>query len=237
MSYLVLFKLVRKTRLSIGSLGRISFKRGYYLYVGSAPAKWISKRIERHATKEKKLRWHIDYFSNNRFVSFLDYKITEFKECSLARKLNKRFTYIASFGSSDCNCPSHLFYSNSSKLSSLENLTFLENKESAKGQKAFKRRSKELESYFMSKEKEFEALCIRCGSCCGAYDGDPCLHLKKDKDNKYYCRIYPQRFGERKTISGDDFECVPIREILNDSWIGDYLCAYKNLHRRKLFNV
>lgn len=92
-------------------------------------------------------------------------------------------------------------------------------------------------SYLKQKEKEYEDLCIRCGACCGAYDGDPCSHLKKDKEGKYFCEIYEKRLGRRKTVSGKVFECVLIREILDSSWPGDSLCIYKKLRKKKNFLV
>ncbi len=73
----------------------------------------------------------------------------------------------------------------------------------------------------------WESLCGRCGACCGAYDGDPCEHLRQDEGKKYYCSIYATRFGMHKTISGKDIRCVPIRDILNSSWPGDHCCGYK----------
>tara|TARA_Y100000031_G_C8051611_1_gene306428 strand:- start:357 stop:650 length:294 start_codon:yes stop_codon:yes gene_type:complete len=76
------------------------------------------------------------------------------------------------------------------------------------------------------KEKEWENLCLRCGGCCGAYD-DPCSHLAEDKTGKYYCRIYAKRLGERKALSGEEFDCVPIGKILGTRWKKDYLCRYK----------
>ena len=92
-----------------------------------------------------------------------------------------------------------------------------------------KRSIKFLNNYFLNKEKEYEQLCNRCGACCGAYDGDPCVHLKKDNKGRYYCAVYPNRLGDQKTVSGEDFECVPISEIINNSWPGGHLCAYKRL--------
>jgi len=83
-----------------------------------------------------------------------------------------------------------------------------------------------LDRYFEIKEKEWENLCIRCGGCCGAYD-DPCIHLKIDKGNRYYCEIYTRRLGERVSIKGEKFDCVPVKEILNTHWKKDYLCVYK----------
>jgi len=63
-------------------------------------------------------------------------------------------------------------------------------------------------------QKQYEALCKRCGSCCGAFDGDPCSNLAMDEENKYYCRVYDERFGPQKTLSGKIFNCVPIRELV-----------------------
>ncbi|MGC9363608.1 MAG: hypothetical protein ACP5FZ_03460 [Fidelibacterota bacterium] len=74
---------------------------------------------------------------------------------------------------------------------------------------------------------EFEELCIRCGGCCGAFDGDPCEHLRRGDDGLCYCAIYENRFGWHKTVCGRKLECVPIMERLHDEWIGDHLCAYK----------
>lgn len=61
--------------------------------------------------------------------------------------------------------------------------------------------------------KEYDALCRRCGACCGAYDGDPCVHLEKNEGNKYHCNIYDNRIGMQKTLSGKQFACVPIRDL------------------------
>ncbi|MCK4519614.1 MAG: hypothetical protein KAT96_00370 [Candidatus Omnitrophica bacterium] len=85
--------------------------------------------------------------------------------------------------------------------------------------------------YFEEKDKEWESLCRRCGACCGAYD-DPCLHLKKDKEGKYNCEIYSERFGLKKSIKGEEFNCVPIKEIIKTHWKNDHLCAYKKLSKQ-----
>jgi len=44
----------------IGALGRVKLKRGTYVYVGSAQNN-LKKRIQRHFSNNKKIRWHIDY--------------------------------------------------------------------------------------------------------------------------------------------------------------------------------
>jgi hypothetical protein len=80
--------------------------------------------------------------------------------------------------------------------------------------------------YFVKSQKRWEALCNRCGGCCGAYD-DPCEHLRKDSETTYYCEIYQERLGERKAVSGDKFDCVCVKEILHTHWKNDHLCVYK----------
>jgi len=62
-------------------------------------------------------------------------------------------------------------------------------------------------------EQKYEALCRRCGACCGAYGTDPCVRLKKDAGGKYYCNDYDNRIGLQTTISGKNFACVPIRDL------------------------
>lgn len=92
--------------------------------------------------------------------------------------------------------------------------------------------NQEQERYHQFQEQElarWEAKCGRCGACCGAYDGDPCEHLRKDNQQKYFCSVYEHRFGQHKTISGKQINCVPIRQILHASWPGDSCCGYKNI--------
>ena len=96
----------------VGSLGRIYFKKGYYAYVGRARRGLLS-RIRRHMRKEKKKRWHIDYFlekGNVFLVSFFDE--SSCSECEKARMIEKIYAGkpIKGFGSSDCKCISHLIY-------------------------------------------------------------------------------------------------------------------------------
>jgi uncharacterized cysteine cluster protein YcgN (CxxCxxCC family) len=73
------------------------------------------------------------------------------------------------------------------------------------------------EETYQQKQKEmddeYEALCRRCGWCCGARDGDPCVNLEKLADGTYFCRVYPNRIGQQKTVSGKSFTCIPIRVV------------------------
>ena len=79
-------------------------------------------------------------------------------------------------------------------------------------------------------KQEFESICNRCGACCGAYDNDPCIHLRKDEENNYFCDIYEDRLGFHKTVNGNRIKCIPIiKKLEKGPWIGDGLCAYKQL--------
>lgn len=75
----------------------------------------------------------------------------------------------------------------------------------------------ETEFYLKKQElmlNEYENACLRCGACCGLQDNDPCVNLQRASCGKYYCKIYNNRLGAQKTISGKSFTCVPIRDNL-----------------------
>ncbi|HQJ15510.1 MAG TPA: hypothetical protein PLJ26_03390 [Candidatus Omnitrophota bacterium] len=83
--------------------------------------------------------------------------------------------------------------------------------------------------YWQEKEQEWNARCGRCGSCCGALE-DPCVNLQKLQSGGYACRLYENRLGRQRTVSGKEFMCVPVREKISagQSWPGDERCEYKN---------
>ena len=85
------------------------------------------------------------------------------------------------------------------------------------------------ENYLREKDSEYEALCKRCGACCGATEADPCARLSKDDTGLYFCAAYNDRLGIQKTASGREFNCVPVSKILFESWSGSWACAYKRL--------
>ena len=81
------------------------------------------------------------------------------------------------------------------------------------------------------KELEHEALCKRCGACCGVLENDPCEHLKKGSDEKYLCDIYEDRFGMQKTLKGEPILCVPLRNVLHKTWWGRIGCSYYKVYK------
>lgn len=88
----------------------LSYLPGTYIYVGKAK-KHLQKRMAYHLRRRKKLHWHIDRLTLNAdHVRALPIRLPEAPECDIARALADRFPAIPGFGSSDCKCDSHLFY-------------------------------------------------------------------------------------------------------------------------------
>ncbi len=109
--YMLNIEIEREINITVGSLGNLKFKKGFYVYVGSAITN-LEKRVRRHKRKEKKLRWHIDYLTV-RANKITAYPIVTRKklECPLASAIARIAPdSVPNFGSSDCSCRSHLFY-------------------------------------------------------------------------------------------------------------------------------
>ena len=114
--YILLFRITGDFSKCIGSLGKIQFEKGNYAYVGSAQSS-LFPRLERHFSKKKKIRWHIDYLTSSKNIQIRRaiYSPADTKEfeCLLGKDISKlSFSRpIHAFGSSDCEqaCGSHLF--------------------------------------------------------------------------------------------------------------------------------
>lgn len=119
-TYLLFLFIQQDINLTIGALGCKLFQQGNYIYVGSAFGPGgLEKRITRHLKQEKKIFWHIDYLLNDNFVKILAYGkiLSDYKiECNVVDQIRGTFQekslIIKNFGSSDCNCKSHLLYFN-----------------------------------------------------------------------------------------------------------------------------
>ena len=111
--YQLMIQISSAIELQIGSLGLVHFEAGKYVYTGSA-MKNLAKRIARHESSEKKLRWHIDYLLAHDRVELIGVRrhfSTQREECLYNTKLiNKGASVpVRGFGSSDCRkCDAHL---------------------------------------------------------------------------------------------------------------------------------
>lgn len=115
-SYLLLIKLNEDRNIKYGIRKNNLFKKGYYVYVGSALNN-LEKRIQRHLRSNKKKHWNIDFFLEYGIIINVYYKENVYREeCYIAGLLKDIFLPILNFGSSDCKCKTHLFYISQYKL-------------------------------------------------------------------------------------------------------------------------
>jgi Uri superfamily endonuclease len=108
--YVVATWVPRRTTIVVGSLGPVTFDRGWHAYVGSA-RRGREARVSRHLRTGKPLRWHADYLFA-RFPGRLAWTVDgELTECELAGAL-ARLPGAARrpprFGAGDCRCAGHL---------------------------------------------------------------------------------------------------------------------------------
>jgi Uri superfamily endonuclease len=121
-TYILVIYMKKKTKINVGALGSIHFKKGFYFYVGSAMGSSGSaslvNRVKRHISldKNKKIHWHIDYLLENENSNIIKIILipSAFRlECMIAQELlDTSDSFIEDFGSSDCFCKSHLIYFN-----------------------------------------------------------------------------------------------------------------------------
>ncbi len=117
--YVFLMRLREFQQLEIGALGEHAFPPGWYLYVGSA-RRGLAKRVERHWSLKKAVRWHIDYLStavgSEPVGAVIIPTSAGLTECEVNQKIglmDGNQTLVSGFGASDCRagCPAHLWYS------------------------------------------------------------------------------------------------------------------------------
>lgn len=97
--------------MEVGVLGLLEFPQGFYAYCGSAMG-GLRARISRHLRSKKKIQWHVDYLlAKGRVKGVMCAETNNRLECRLADGLGNAFNTYPRFGSSDCHCPSHLFFS------------------------------------------------------------------------------------------------------------------------------
>jgi len=113
--YTLVIELSKARIIRVGKLGETEFQPGTYLYTGSAMA-GLRARLLRHLSNKKKLRWHIDYFLNDkeaRIKKIVLYPAAPGQECWQNQKigaLRGALSVGRKFGASDCKagCPSHM---------------------------------------------------------------------------------------------------------------------------------
>ena len=107
-TYQLHIAIARPRILTIGRLGTFRFPAGRYVYTGSARRNLVA-RVRRHLSRDKKLRWHIDYLLAARGVRVVDVTLSSDGECAQNRRVVGEII-VPGFGASDCraHCGSHL---------------------------------------------------------------------------------------------------------------------------------
>ncbi|HET90972.1 MAG TPA: GIY-YIG nuclease family protein [Chloroflexi bacterium] len=113
--YALVLKLLRRTVIGVGRLGRFQFPAGWYVYVGSAHGPGgLKARLSRHLRSPKPLHWHLDYLRAHAQPVQVWYAVGKRRrECAWARAVSQlagASIPVHRFGASDCHCPAHLFH-------------------------------------------------------------------------------------------------------------------------------
>lgn len=116
-SYLIVAFLHVACELTFGRK-KTHFPRGWYIYVGSG-MKGLEKRIVRHLSPIKKKHWHIDYFLEKAWIeAIVVMPSPQREECKKSRLLEAIGGRVVArkFGSTDCNCATHLYFFSTNPL-------------------------------------------------------------------------------------------------------------------------
>ncbi|MDV0443690.1 GIY-YIG nuclease family protein [Methanorbis rubei] len=113
--YCLILECTAPQTVRVGALGELDFPSGWYLYAGSALGSGGLLRVSRHVRfyreQYRRPKWHIDYLLASpevRLCRTVCAKTESDLECVLAASLGG--DGVPSFGCSDCDCATHLFY-------------------------------------------------------------------------------------------------------------------------------
>lgn len=113
-TYTLVLDLPKPAEITVGALGPREFPAGAYAYTGSALGSGGFARVDRHrrvATGAHDARhWHVDYLAGHPATALVAVHQAAGAdcECTVARGLPDG--PVSGFGSSDCDCRSHLAY-------------------------------------------------------------------------------------------------------------------------------
>jgi Uri superfamily endonuclease len=112
--YQLRIRLHRAVVLRVGSLGRVRFAAGTYIYTGRA-ARGLRARVLRHVRGGRCQHWHIDYLLSSQAARVVRVALASTNpddECRVNTATGRGAMAVAPrFGASDCRngCPAHLW--------------------------------------------------------------------------------------------------------------------------------
>jgi len=114
-TYALILASADKKPVRIGKLGVLCIKPGFYVYVGSAFGPGgLTARIRHHLKSSSRPHWHIDYLAPTLSLCEIWYSYDpvrrEHQWAEVHAGARHASIPLPGFGSSDCNCLSHLFF-------------------------------------------------------------------------------------------------------------------------------
>lgn len=119
--YLLVLEVTTRAVIQVGKLAKFAPEPGQYYYLGSAYGPGgLRARLRRHLRGGSALFWHIDYLQVladpvEIWTSFGP-KEGEHQAARMLDGLSEFSAAMPDFGSSDCSCPTHLFYQTATDL-------------------------------------------------------------------------------------------------------------------------
>lgn len=101
--------------IRVGRLGDLRLQPGFYVYVGSAQGPGgVRARLAHHMRHAEHPHWHIDYLRQHTTLEEIwfcyDRKSREHAWARCFAGMRGVSVPLAGFGSSDCDCETHLFF-------------------------------------------------------------------------------------------------------------------------------
>ncbi len=116
-TYALILRCAGSAEVSVGRLGTLPLRRGWYVYIGSARGPGgLRARLLHHLRPVVRPHWHIDYLRHHAAVGVkevwttCDRRATEHSWSRAFGRAPGALAPFAGFGSSDCDCHAHLFY-------------------------------------------------------------------------------------------------------------------------------
>ena len=114
-TYALLLSSATDAVIRVGRLGDLQLQPGFYVYVGSALGSGgVRARLAHHMRLAERLHWHIDYLHRHTSLEEIwfcyDEKSREHAWARCFAKMPGASVTLAGFGSSDCDCGTHLFF-------------------------------------------------------------------------------------------------------------------------------
>jgi len=113
-TYILVLRSYTARAITIGRLGKLRLRSGFYLYIGSAFGPGgLRARIQHHLRRARCPHWHIDYlrrYTQLEAVWYWSGSRREHEAVTVVGGLPGATVALPGFGSSDCECDTHLFW-------------------------------------------------------------------------------------------------------------------------------